>query len=158
MLYYKYRITGKEGNTVMNDTNQVTLTGRLTADPKIGSGKVKYAFYSIAINKRFKDFKKTTFVNIAAFGKEADYAETFLSKGKKVHIIGELNVDKQGKLMVVANEQALRENVLYQRNQNKNSSEETQTNSQEEEYKPFTDIADDGSFTPIYPDDDDIPF
>lgn len=142
----------------MNDTNQVTLTGRLTADPKIGLGKVKYAFYSIAINKRFKDFKKTTFVNIAAFGKEADYAEAFLSKGKKVHIIGELNIDKQGKLMVVANEQALRENVLYQRNQNKDSSEETQTSSQEDEYKPFTDIADDGSFTPIYPDDSDIPF
>ena len=73
MLYYKYENNRQGGNTVMNDTNQVT-TGRLTADPKIGSGKVKYAFYSIAINKQFKDFKKTTFVNIAAFGKEADYA------------------------------------------------------------------------------------
>ena len=84
-------------------------------------------------------------------GKKPITLEAFLSKGKKVHIIGELNVDKQGKLVVVANEQALRENVLYQRNQNKNSSEETQTNSQEEEYKPFTDIADDGSLLLFIP-------
>jgi single-stranded DNA-binding protein len=141
----------------MNDTNQITLSGRLTADPKIGIGKVKYAFYSIAINKQFKDYKKTTYVNVAAFSKEADYAEAFLRKGKKVNIVGELDVDKQGKLMVVANEQALRENVLYQRNQDKTNTEEKESESKKQ-YKPFTDIADDDSFTPVYPDGDEVPF
>jgi len=141
----------------MNDTNQVTLSGRLTSDPKVGVKKVKYAFYSIAINKQFNNSKKTTYVNIAAFGKEADYVEAFLKKGKKVHVDGELSVDKQGKLMVIANEQALRENIMYQRNSNEPNIEKSQSESQEE-YKPFTDITDDGSFTPVYPEDNDIPF
>lgn len=143
----------------MNDINQVTLSGRLTADPRIGMGKVKYAFYSIAINKQFKnsDKKSTTYVNIAAFGREADYAEAYLRKGKKVHIVGELNVDKKGKLMVIANEQALKDNVLYQRHQNINNSTEN-VQSDLEEYRPFTEVADDGAFTPVYPDDADIPF
>lgn len=142
----------------MNDTNQITLSGRLTADPKTGTGKVKYAFYSIAINKQFKDYKKTTYVNIAAFGKEADYAEAYLRKGKKVNIVGELDVDKNGKLMVIANEQAIRENVLYQKKQNKVNNTEENKSEPQEEYKPFTGVADDGSFTPILPDDEEMPF
>lgn len=137
----------------MNDTNQVTLSGRLTSDPRVGTGKVKYAFYSIAINKTFNDTKKTTFVNIAAFGQEADYTEAFLKKGKKVHITGELSVDKQGKLMVIANEQAVKENVLYRNSQTNDTPSEPK-----EEYKPFTEVSDDGSFTPVYPGDDEVPF
>lgn len=152
----------------MFDANFVTLSGRLTADPKVGIGKVKYAFYSIAINKTFNNSKKVTYVNIAAFGNEADYVEAFMKKGKKVMIRGELDVDKNGKLMVVANEQSVKENVLYQRNQPQQtsqtngaaSSRATSATRQEpqEEYKPFTGVSDDGNFTPIYPTDDELPF
>lgn len=127
---------------MFNDTNNVTLTGRLTHPPRIGQGKTKYAFYSIAINKQFGDYKKTVYVNIAAFGKEADYVEAYLDKGKKVHIIGELSTDKNGKLMVIANSQALKENPLYLKD---NNDANYSYNEVDDEFKPVVD-------------DDDIPF
>lgn len=143
----------------MADINQVTISGRLTRDPLVGQGKVKYAFYSIAINKQFNNNKTTTFVNVAAFGYEADFAEAHLKKGKKVHITGELSVDKQGKLMVVASEQSVRDNILY-RNEGQTASSqsspfETDT---ETEYQPFTNVSSDGSFSPVIPDDKSLPW
>ena len=148
----------------MADINQVSISGRLTKDPLVGQGKVKYAFYSIAINRYFNNSKSTTFVNVAAFGQEADYAEAYLKKGKKVHVTGQLRADKQGKLMVVANEQSVRDNVLY-RDQKQNVSETASFSphasdipENEEQYQPFTDVASDGLFTPVLPDENELPW
>ncbi|QUH22095.1 single-stranded DNA-binding protein [Alkaliphilus sp. B6464] len=94
---------------MFDDINKIVLTGRLTHPPRTGMGKIKYAFYSIAVNKQYKDHKKTTYVNVAAFGNNADYVEHNLNKGNKVKIVGELSTDSNGELMVVAENQELKE-------------------------------------------------
>lgn len=144
----------------MADINQVTVSGRLTRDPKIGQGKVKYAFYSIAINNEFNGKKKTIFVDISAFGKEADFAEAYLKKGKKVHVTGELDFDQNKRLKITAREQSVKENVLY-KNERQNANTlrvNIKNNDEEDDYHPFTDISSDGSFAPVLPNDNEVPW
>ena len=68
--------------------NKCIFIGRLTDDPAIrGEGEKKLARYSLAV-ERFKE--GADFPNCVAFGKQADFAEKYLSKGKKIAIVGRL--------------------------------------------------------------------
>jgi single-strand DNA-binding protein len=77
--------------------NKVQLIGNLGADPEvktIPSGK-KMARFSIATNETYKNAKgekvtETQWHNVVAWGKVADIAEKYLSKGKEVVVEGKL--------------------------------------------------------------------
>ena len=85
----------------MSTQNQVTLIGRLVRDPEVdevGSGK-KYlkANLCMAIRKRKKkgDEVDADFIDgIVAWGKQAEFAEKYLTKGRMIAIHGELRPDR----------------------------------------------------------------
>ncbi|WP_295154521.1 single-stranded DNA-binding protein [uncultured Brachyspira sp.] len=80
------------------DFNNVTLIGRLTADPVskyLPSGSA-VAEFSIA-NNYYVSSKNTTEVNyfeVVAFGKIAETVSKYLTKGKQVAVMGTLRQDR----------------------------------------------------------------
>ena len=83
--------------------NKLTLIGNLTNDPEIRSTQTgkSVCTFTIAVNRKKVSEPQTDFFRINAWGNLADVCARFLSKGKKVAIIGELQArtyeDKQGK-------------------------------------------------------------
>lgn len=102
----------------MSDVNQVIIQGRAVSSPTIksfSSGN-KVANIRIASNEvRGSGNEKkeyTTFVDVKAWGKQVDYVEKYLEKGKHVTIVGKLETDswedkntgaKREKNVIVAN-------------------------------------------------------
>ncbi len=86
--------------------NKVELMGRLTKDPMFrpsqGSDSVSSARYTLAIDRRFNRSEEKTadFISCVAFGKAADFAEKYFTKGIKIVITGHLQsgsyVNKDG--------------------------------------------------------------
>ena len=87
--------------------NKVQLIGNLGNAPEVKtteSGK-KLARFSVATNESYRNAKgekvtETTWHNLVAWGKVADIAEKYLSKGKEIAIEGKLvnssYTDKEG--------------------------------------------------------------
>lgn len=84
--------------------NNVTLMGRLTKDPEVRTspnGNV-VARYTLAVNRVYKkeEEPEADFINIAAFGKAAEFAQRYFRKGQQVAVIGNLQTstytDKDG--------------------------------------------------------------
>lgn len=76
--------------------NQITMLGRLTADPKYittQTGKT-IASFSLAVSKKYKDQEQTTFINCKAFDKKADVINQHFRKGHRILISGELVQEK----------------------------------------------------------------
>lgn len=78
--------------------NKIIITGNLTKDPEpirsTNSGKEVCSF-TIAVSRRkaSRDSEQTTdFFRINAWGPKAKPCHDWLSKGKKVFVMGELNV------------------------------------------------------------------
>lgn len=77
--------------------NKVILIGRLTADPQVRStpGGAQVTSFSMATNRNWTDksgAKKeaTEFHNIVVWGKQAEIAGKFLTKGSEVYVEGRL--------------------------------------------------------------------
>lgn len=74
--------------------NKITLIGNLTKDPEVRStpSGVTVCSFTIAVNRRFaQDGEKITdFFNIKAWRQLGDICGKYLSKGKKVAVVGEL--------------------------------------------------------------------
>ena len=106
----------------MSAQNQVTLIGRLIRDPEVDEvGKDKKyikANLSLAVRnrkKKQKDGEKQVdadFIDgIVAWGKQAEFAENYLTKGRMIVVHGELRPDRwkdkdnnsRYRLMIVAN-------------------------------------------------------
>ncbi len=89
----------------MSAQNQVTLIGRLARDPEIDEvgkdKKYKKASLCLAvrnIKKKFKPGEKeidADFIDgIVAWGKQVDFVESYLTKGRMIVIHGELRPDR----------------------------------------------------------------
>lgn len=82
---------------------KLIIIGNLTNDPEIRSTQTgkSVCTFTIAVNRKKVSEPQTDFFRINAWGNLADVCARFLSKGKKVAIIGELQArtyeDKQGK-------------------------------------------------------------
>ena len=84
--------------------NHVFLIGNITKDPEVRSTNagIKVCNFTIAINRRMKTNgeQQTDFLNIVAWRQLAELCEKYLSKGKKVAVIGSIQVrnyeDKNG--------------------------------------------------------------
>lgn len=76
--------------------NKVILMGNLTRDPEVRytpNGK-PVASFSLAVNHRYKQGGETKeevcFIDVVIFGKQAESAGEYLSKGKRVLVEGRL--------------------------------------------------------------------
>lgn len=94
----------------MANFNQVILAGNLTRDIELRytPNGTAVADAGLAINRVFKDVKETTFVDITLWGKTAEVAAEYLTKGSSVLIVGRLQLDtwekdgeKRSKMKVV---------------------------------------------------------
>lgn len=77
--------------------NQVNLIGRVTADPEVKSlpSGISVANFSLATNRVWKNDKgekqeDVQFHNIVAFGKTAEIAEKYVSKGMLLYVGGRI--------------------------------------------------------------------
>lgn len=77
--------------------NKVILVGRLTRDPEVKNtttGKT-VATFTLAVDRRFKNKdgqKEADFVPIVVWGKQAEFAGQYLSKGSQIGVSGRLQV------------------------------------------------------------------
>lgn len=72
--------------------NICILSGRLTRDPEYKiiaakTGDLPHATYTLAVNRIGEG---ADFISCAAFGKNADFAKNYLSKGTKILIMGHI--------------------------------------------------------------------
>ncbi|MBR3646201.1 MAG: single-stranded DNA-binding protein [Lachnospiraceae bacterium] len=73
--------------------NLVILIGRLTRDPDIRNGNESMvARYTLAVDRAFKKEgeQNADFIPCVCFGKSADFAQRFLTKGKKIAVEGRI--------------------------------------------------------------------
>ena len=101
----------------MANLNKVLLMGNLTRDPQLKylPSQMAIAEFAIATNRKFRtasgeDREEVTFVDITAFGKQAEVINQYMTKGKPIFIEGRLKFDswedkngggKRSKLTVV---------------------------------------------------------
>lgn len=77
--------------------NNVCLIGRLTRDPviKIGqteNGEVHIARFTLAVDRKIKkeNEQQADFISCTAFGKTAEFCETYLFQGTKIAVQGRI--------------------------------------------------------------------
>ena len=73
--------------------NQVNLLGRCTKDPEVrytGGDNLAVAKFSIAIDDGYGEKKRTNFIPITVFGKQAENCERFIHKGDRVGVTGKI--------------------------------------------------------------------
>ncbi|HEX4793238.1 MAG TPA: single-stranded DNA-binding protein [Humisphaera sp.] len=91
----------------MASFNRVLLMGNLTRDPQLKylPSQTAIAEFGLACNRKFKtatgeEREEVTFVDITAFGKQAELINQYFTKGKPIFIEGRLKYDswedKQG--------------------------------------------------------------
>lgn len=91
--------------------NQLTISGRLTADPKISytANNIAVAQFTVAVDRKYKNAdgeKVTDFIPVVAWRKFAEWCDKYLQKGRKVILTGSLELreydDKDGNKRRVA--------------------------------------------------------
>ena len=90
--------------------NKVILKGRITKDIEVRytqTTNVAVTSFSVAIDRPTKqgEEKKTDFINCVAFGKSAEFAEKYMTKGRLFGVIGRIQTrnyenDKKEKVYV----------------------------------------------------------
>ena len=81
----------------MASYNKVILMGHLVRDPELRAtgGSVNVGSFSLAINNRGKDDKDSvSYVDCVVFGKQADFAKEYLTKGLPIHVEGRLQQNR----------------------------------------------------------------
>ena len=85
----------------MPNYNKVILMGNLTRDPEVRytSGGTAIAKLGMAVNRRWKNQEgqmqeETTFVDVDAFGRQAETIGQYLKKGRPVMVEGRLKLDQ----------------------------------------------------------------
>lgn len=84
----------------MSSYNRVTLVGNLTRDPELKKTKngASVTDLGIALNRTWTNEQgqkqeETTFVDVTAWGRTAENAAQYLSKGRSVLVEGRLQLD-----------------------------------------------------------------
>ena len=114
----------------MVSLNRVIVAGNLTRDPemKITSSNRKFTNMAIAINDFWKDksgktAKKTSFINIIAWGGLAENCAKYLKKGRAVMVEGRIECDKyedrQGKTQYITRINC--NNIVFLENNGRNN-------------------------------------
>lgn len=94
--------------------NIVNIIGNLTKDVDVryttGNEQKAITRFTVAVNDGYGDDKRTSFIPVVVFGKQAENCEKYLSKGSKVGVTGKLQTgsyEKDGRTIyttdVIAN-------------------------------------------------------
>ena len=85
----------------MANFNKVLLMGNLTRDPDVRTtpSGMKIAKFSLAVNRRYRTRddetrEETTYVDIDAFGNQADIIDRYCRKGSPLFVEGRLRLDQ----------------------------------------------------------------
>lgn len=74
--------------------NIVNLIGNLARDTELkyttGENPLAVCKFTLAVNEGYGDKKRTDFLNIVVFGKQAESCDKFLSKGRKAAVSGRI--------------------------------------------------------------------
>ncbi len=146
--------------------NKVMLMGRLTRDPELNysnSGEpLAICRYSLAVNKRFKRDGEpdADFINCVVFGKPAEFAEKYFTKGQMVSVVGRLQVrnweDKDGNKRV-STDVVVEEQFFAESRKSSEGGNSNYGGGQEYNSAPRKQVDLDSVSTP-YEDDGDLPF
>lgn len=152
--------------------NEVIMMGRLATDVTLRDTRSdsKVANYRIAVERRFKKEGAPTadFFNCTVFGKGAEFAANYLTKGTKVLIRGELRndnyQDKNGNMVyrenIVVNSQEFAESKAASKNASPaNTATQTTAPTKSSPTPPINSNVDENGFLKI-PDgiDEELPF
>lgn len=76
----------------MNSTN---IIGRLTRDPELRytANNFPVCTFSVAIDRRGKEEKKTNYIPVKVLGKTAENCGKYLAKGRLVGVSGQIETD-----------------------------------------------------------------
>lgn len=85
----------------MASVNKVILVGNLTRDPQFGyipGSQTPVADFGLAMNRRFKkangeDGEEVVFVDVTAYGKQAEVINQYCTKGKALYVEGRLKLE-----------------------------------------------------------------
>jgi single-strand DNA-binding protein len=75
--------------------NKLTIIGNLTRDPesRTAGGEDTVCSFTVAVNRRtHKDHPEADFFRVSAWNKLGENCQRYLTKGKKVAVIGPVNV------------------------------------------------------------------
>jgi single-strand DNA-binding protein len=86
----------------MASFNKVLLMGNLTRDPQLKylpSSNTAVAEFGLACNRKYRtaqgeDREEVTFVDLTAFGKQAEVLNQYMTKGKPLFVEGRLKLDQ----------------------------------------------------------------
>ena len=88
----------------MSDMNNVSLMGRLTADPELKTTQngISYCRFTVAVNRYSKDGEDTAdFISCVAWRSTAEFICNYFLKGNKIALIGSIQTgsytDKDGR-------------------------------------------------------------
>ena len=143
--------------------NKVVLMGRLTRDPEIRTTptNVTVANFSLAVERNFArqgEQRQTDFINIVTFSHTAEFVSKYFTKGQLVAVAGRIQSrswdgpdgKKHFATDIVAEECHFAE---AKRDQNGSGSSAPRGNDQ---YSAAP--ADNNDFSPLFDDDDNLPF
>lgn len=85
--------------------NKVNIIGNLTRDTELsyttGQNQTAVCKFSVAVEDGWGEKKRTSFIPVVVFGKQAESCDKYLRKGSKVGVTGRLQTDsyenKEGK-------------------------------------------------------------
>ena len=87
----------------MASFNRVMLLGNLTRDPQLKflPSQTQVCEFGLAMNRKFKlqsgeDREEVTFVDVTAFGRQAEVINQYCTKGKQIFIEGRLKLRQLG--------------------------------------------------------------
>lgn len=85
----------------MASFNKVILMGNLTRDPetRVTPSGMTICKFGIAVNRRFttkegEQRDEVTYIDVDAFGRQAETIDKYLAKGDPIHIEGRLKLDQ----------------------------------------------------------------
>lgn len=77
--------------------NVAIISGNLTRDPEIssvqGTNATSKARFTVACQRKFKNAEGTydaDFINVDAWGTDADFVEKYFHKGSRIEVVGEI--------------------------------------------------------------------
>ena len=75
--------------------NNANIIGRLTRDPELRytANNFPVCTFSVAIDRRGKEEKKTNFIPVKVLGKAAENCGKYLAKGRLVGVSGQIETD-----------------------------------------------------------------
>lgn len=142
--------------------NKVILIGRLTSNPELRytSSSIAVTSFNLAVDRTYGEEKKTDFIPIVVWRKQAENVCKFCDKGSLVAIDGNVQMreyeDKECKKRIAF--EVVAENVQFLSTKSKEDGQAVENKTEEKETDPFADFGNRMYADEIEINDEDLPF